>query len=178
MAVVAGQKTYYSFVKGLVTEASPLLYPENSAIVVDNFLLNRTGSIQRRLGMEYEAAHVLRDSGKTAASLAASAINFNVWNNVSNKPTLRFGVVQIGSDLWFFDLFKDTLSANIKNSGLAVNTTGIGNTIATVSAINGYLIVTSKEFSPFYLEYDEATDTITKTSIAFPMPDVLRNNSG
>jgi hypothetical protein len=178
MAVVAGQKTYYSFVKGLVTEASPLLYPENSAIVVDNFLLNRTGSIQRRLGMEYEAAHVLRDSGKTAASLAASAINFNVWNNVSNKPTLRFGVVQIGSDLWFFDLFKDTLSANIKNNGLAVNTTGIGDTIATVSAINGYLIVTSKEFSPFYLEYDEATDTITKTAIAFSIRDLFGIDDG
>ena len=173
MPVSAGTKTYFSFVKGIVTEASPLTYPENSAVSVDNFLLKRDGSIARRLGMDYEANYVAHDVGLTSIALATSAVYFNIWNNVANKPTLKFGVVQVGTDLWFFDMFKTDLSANIKNSGASLDTGGEGQERVNISSINGYLIVTSKEFAPFYLEYDVATDTVSKTTIGFSIRDLF-----
>ena len=178
MPVSAGTKTYFSFNKGLITEASPLTYPENSAVSVDNFLLKRDGSIARRLGMDYEANYVAQDTGLPAAAFATSAVYFNVWNNVANKPTLKFGVVQIGSAIWFFDMFKTDLSANIKNNGASFETDGAGIERINISSINGYLIVTSKEFAPFYLEYDVATDTVSKTTIGFSIRDLFGIDDG
>jgi hypothetical protein len=49
---VSGVKQYNTFVKGLVTEAGPLTYPENASLDEENFVLNRDGSRQRRLGMD------------------------------------------------------------------------------------------------------------------------------
>lgn len=43
-----------SFVKGLITEASALTFPENASLDEDNFVLKRDGSRQRRLGMDLE----------------------------------------------------------------------------------------------------------------------------
>ena len=42
-----------TFVKGLITEASPLTFPENASLDELNFILNKDGSRQRRLGMEF-----------------------------------------------------------------------------------------------------------------------------
>ena len=42
------EKLYKSFIQGLVTEASPLTFPENASIDEDNFVLNRDGSRSRR----------------------------------------------------------------------------------------------------------------------------------
>ena len=178
MPVSAGTKNYYSFVKGLITEASPLVYPENSAVSVDNFLLNRDGSIQRRLGMDYEPTYALKSSGLPASAFNTSAVTFNIWNNVDNKPTLKFGVVQIGAYLWFVDMFKEVLSTNFKNSGNSLETGGIGDHRVNITSINGYLIVTSPEFKPFYLKYDEATDVVSKQEIAFSIRDLFGIDDG
>ena len=45
---------FNTFVGGLVTEASPLTFPENASIDEANFELDRNGSRSRRLGMDYE----------------------------------------------------------------------------------------------------------------------------
>jgi len=107
MPAAKGSKTYFTFVKGIVTEASPLIFPENASIDEDNFVLNRDGSRQRRLGVDYEDDYVLKDSGSTYANLDTAAYGVTKWNNVNNDPTLQFGVIQIGTELWFVDMFKD-----------------------------------------------------------------------
>ena len=43
-----------TFVKGLITEATPLTFPANASLDEDNFVLNRQGSRQRRFGMNFE----------------------------------------------------------------------------------------------------------------------------
>ena len=50
---IGTEKLYRSFVKGLITEASPLTFPENASIDEKNFVLNRDGSRSRRLGVDY-----------------------------------------------------------------------------------------------------------------------------
>ena len=77
---------FNTFVGGLVTEASPLTFPENASIDEANFELNKDGSRVRRLGMDYE-------SGLTALPLtyATTPINDPVvvtfeWVDVEVSP--------------------------------------------------------------------------------------------
>jgi hypothetical protein len=44
-----------NFVKGLITEASPLTFPDNASLEEQNFVLNRDGSRERRSGMRLMA---------------------------------------------------------------------------------------------------------------------------
>ena len=52
-------KIYRTFVKGLITEASPLTYPENASIDEDNMILYRKGNRSRRLGIDFESGYSL-----------------------------------------------------------------------------------------------------------------------
>ena len=55
-----------TFVQGLITEASPLAHPKNASSDEINFKLNRDGSRDRRLGIDFEDGFVLNSTGYTA----------------------------------------------------------------------------------------------------------------
>ena len=50
MAQQAQVKNYWTFVRGFVTEAGPLTFPENTALSLDNVVLDVDGSITPRKG--------------------------------------------------------------------------------------------------------------------------------
>ena len=52
-------KLYRTFVKGMITEASPLTYPEDASYDEDNMILYRKGNRSRRLGINFEDNYVL-----------------------------------------------------------------------------------------------------------------------
>lgn len=52
-------KLYRTFVKGMITEASPLTYPEDASYDEDNMILYRKGNRSRRLGIDFEDGYVL-----------------------------------------------------------------------------------------------------------------------
>lgn len=63
-------KIYRTFVKGLITEASPLTYPENASTDEDNMILSRRGNRARRLGVDFETNYVLLVlDGESAAAV-------------------------------------------------------------------------------------------------------------
>lgn len=168
-----------AFVKGLITEASPLTFPENASLDEKNFVLNRDGSRQRRLGMDFESLGTTIHTGYNAATFNTAAISTFKWDNVANDPTLSFGVVQVGAKLWFFDLFKSTLSANVKNGGSAYSLGTTGDTLCDFAAIDGKLIVASKELTdPIYLEYDSTADTFSQTAIDIKVRDIWGVDDG
>jgi len=109
---MAKVKAYSTFVRGLITEASALTFPENASLDEDNFVLNRNGSRQRRLGMDYEVGYALAGSF-TDAVLKQSAINTHRWDNVNNDPTLSFTAVQVGESLLVYDTTTSSISANL-----------------------------------------------------------------
>jgi hypothetical protein len=161
-----------SFVKGLITEATALTFPENAALDLRNFELNRDGSIKRRLGMAIESLGTSIDTGRTATSVGNYAIQTYKWTNVNNDSTVSIGVVQVGNQLWFTDLSSDTQSTNMLNKDASGNVQSIllddsiltksisGNEPLSFASIAGVLIVASKELDyPFYLEYKGASDT-------------------
>lgn len=102
-----------TFVGGLITEASPLTFPANASLDEDNFVLNRDGSRQRRLGMDFEEGHVDVVTNVTLPAGGEIATTSLRWNNAGGDPSRNLVVVQIGNQLKVFDASKQPISGSI-----------------------------------------------------------------
>ncbi len=169
-------KNYATFIRGIITEASPLTFPENASIDEQNFVLQRDGSRLRRLGVDYEANHVL-SSSIAESVFRDQAIHTSEWRTADNNSLNNFAVVQIGDTLYFYDLSKSDLSANLKGFtvDLSLHKTAaafnIGSQAVSTSVGKGVLFVASGEIDPFYIEYDTAADSILSTPIVLEVRD-------
>src|SRR5687767_15068708 len=92
-------KAYHTFVKGIVTEAGPLTFPENASLDEENCVLNRDGSRQRRLGIDFELNFQLL--GVTLET--DDVVTVHLWKNAANNTDNQFAVVQVGQRLMVFD---------------------------------------------------------------------------
>lgn len=57
------EKTYNTFTKGLMTEASEVNFPEDFSLYEKNFVLNRDGSRDRRMGQQIVGQTIVITSG-------------------------------------------------------------------------------------------------------------------
>jgi hypothetical protein len=130
-----------TFVQGLITEASPLNFPSNASFDEENFILNRDGTRNRRLGIDLEEDHTL-----FSTSLLADYINTKPrvfkWKNVGGIPDLQLQVVQLGTTLMFFDLSKENLSTD-GLFGSIVLSSFPADTQFSLASVNGVLVATA-----------------------------------
>lgn len=173
MTQQSAKKEYSTFVKGIITEAGPLTYPENASLDEENCVLNRDGSRQRRLGMDFEDDFVLR----SVTVLPTDAVASFRWHNADNNADHQFAVVQVGQNLLVFDASKPSISANLKTT-LSIATYTDGTTPIQVASGHGVLFCTGGKTSPFYLAYNAATDTITLTAITINIRDFFGVDDG
>lgn len=92
-----------SFVKGLITEASALTFPDNASLDEDNFNLRRDGSRDRRLGIDFEKSHVPVETNITSTPEEELAVSTFSWENVGGRPDKVLVVVQTGSLIKLFN---------------------------------------------------------------------------
>lgn len=162
-----------TFIRGLVTEAGPLTFPENASKDELNFVLNKDGSRQRRLGMDYEAGNVLVDSTFTTAIVDTAAITSFRWDNVGNDATVSIGVTQVSNKLFFFDMTKTSPSANLLNAGVPVTVSTLVDLPFSYASVNGVLVVVGEGIdNPIFLEYDQAGDSVTQQNVAIEVRDM------
>lgn len=128
-----------NWVKGLITEASPLTYPENSSVDEVNFVLSKDGSRQRRFGMDFEIGSA--PTNTTISDVEASINTFN-WKNVGGDTTKEFLVIQIGNEITIMEV-QDTLSYNIVHTKTWPAATSKARWSFT--SVDGLLIVTTGE---------------------------------
>lgn len=102
-----------TFVAGLITEASPLTFPANASLDEDNFVLNRDGSRQRRLGMDYEPSAVVVSTGIPLPSDGNIATTSVRWSNAGGDPDKDLIALQIGNELRFFDADSSPISSGL-----------------------------------------------------------------
>jgi len=164
-----------NFVKGLITEASPLTYPENASIDEDNFVLNRSGTRERRLGLDYEDDYALTSTGLAYSATETVAVSSHEWNNVANDASLSFLVVQIGAKLHIYNRNNITVSDNYLstiNISSHVRSGGTqGDNPVDVAFGNGVLVVAGEDFTPFYIEYNVGAETFSTSSITMQIRD-------
>lgn len=111
MARQASSLEVNSFIKGLITEASPLTFPENASLDEDNFVLLRDGSRRRRLGMDFEEDYQSVNTGVTSPSSGDLAFSTYNWENAGGFPGRELLVVQAGANIRVFDLDTTPLSS-------------------------------------------------------------------
>lgn len=170
---VGNEKLYRSFTKGLITEASPLTFPENASIDEENFVLNRNGSRSRRLGVDYEGGYTLTSTGFSSAAIQTGKQSFHKWDTPGGDTTVAIGVIRILDKLWFIDLLTPAPSSNLLNGGSALTLSGLGDAEIETATVNNKLIIVSKDLSnPVVLKYDSATDTVTQSSITLEVRDI------
>ena len=129
-----------SFIGGLITEASPLNYPPNASLDEENFELNRDGSRDRRLGMDYELSFVRSATTIPVASAATVRFSTFIWTSVSGTLDDDFLVVQGDQLLKFYRLSADSLSGTGYVGELSL-TTFPTTTAYAFTAIDGRLVV-------------------------------------
>ena len=179
MAKTQVTKDYNTFIRGIITEANALTYPENASIDETNFILNKDGSRQRRLGMDYEADYTVSTDTFSNTTFSDKAVTVHEWRNADNSGLYSFAVAQIGDTLRFFDLSAASLSDNLKTFTVDLNTyktafaSNIGIEPVSISSGRGALYVVSKDTDPFYITYDSVLDTITTTAIDIKKRDFL-----
>ncbi len=106
-------KEYRTFIKGLITEATGLTYPEGSSRDLDNVDINTDGSVRRRLGISQEndgqaiGAGTLSDTLFTnntggplslAPSVIAESVSYSYDGTVTNSGDWTLGGFSASND--------------------------------------------------------------------------------
>lgn len=99
-----------SFVGGLITDATPLTFPQNTSFVDVNMELNTDGSRQRTLGLDYETGNSFIDTTIVGAQGIPTTFKTYRWENVAGDPEKVILCVQFGNEIKFFDLKADVIS--------------------------------------------------------------------
>ena len=169
-----GEKAFRSFVKGLITEANQLTFPENASVDEANFVLNRDGSRYRRLGVDYESDYTLTSTGFTATDIKEGKQSFHQWASPGGDTTVSLGIVRVNNKLWFMDLLTPSPSSNLKNSGAAITIAGLSNSNIETSVINNNCIIVSKDLAkPILLKYEPTTGAVTQSEITLEVRDIF-----
>ena len=161
------QKVVNTFVKGLITEAGELTFPEDASIDELNCLLDRDGSRRRRLAAKVEDSNVL----STFVINNTFVFTTGKWRNVDGTAGLDFVVVQAGPTLYFYNTAQEPYSGQQKSFSVDLTafefagSAGAATAKVQMAAINGDLVVVSSAIEPFYIEYNSTTDTISTTQI-------------
>lgn len=170
------QRTVNTFVKGLITEASELTFPENASVDELNCSLERDGTRRRRKAVALETGAVT--SG--AVIPQGGVFQTTTWYNVAGQTNLEFLVVQNGKDVTFYEKALDPLSAQVvSNASVDLSSFSANNNLSPseeriqVTSLNGVLVVASPAINTVYLEYDAAgsPNKITTTAIEFKERD-------
>lgn len=162
MPTSKGNQPVSTFVKGLITEASPLTFPENASLDEINFKLINDGSRERRLGIDYEDDFRLHDVGVDLDKIKEATQSAFYWPSPSGSKKVDIGVIQVGRLLTFINLLTPNPSANILNGGAAINTGVSDGSAWQFAVINNYLLAVNPVLKkPYLLAYDDEADTLS-----------------
>lgn len=148
-----------NFVAGLITEASPLTFPNNASLEEQNFVLKRDGSRRRRLGIDYEDSYSIVASSIAPSAGQEVAFETYQWANAGGDAAKTLVVVQVGNEIKVFD----ASSAGISNNLLFtyVVTTANSSTRFSFATVDGDLVVASGSPDILLFKYSSGSITVS-----------------
>ena len=160
------QKAVNNFVRGLVTEAAELTFPEGASVDELNCDLRRDGTRRRRLGVEYETGNVLSSFTLSDAEQTATGS----WVNVGGNADLEFLVLQKGATLYFYNKGALPYSNQVESNSVNLSSyqhsgsAGADTAKCQFTSIKGTLVVSSPEINTIAIQYSSGTFTVTQVS--------------
>jgi hypothetical protein len=160
-------KLYNTFLKGLVTEASPLTFPPNTSYDEDNCLIYVAGNRSRRLGMDFEDDYQLSSYSIAQNTAPDAALIEFVWRNANDVEGLDFLCHQVNSTIYFYDVSGNPVSTAFKSFSIDLSPYFVAGypspefAPVQMTSGKGYLFIVSSAIEPLIVEYDAMTDDIT-----------------
>ena len=155
-----------NFVGGLITEASPLNFPANATVDELNFVLNRDGTRDRRLGMDFESGYNLTEAPAVLSDVSSNPPVPFKWLNVNGDVATNLLVVQINDSLIFYDLDNVVISSVPAVGMISLSSyTFPANVRYSFASVNGKLIVAAGVNEIVIVTYDGITFTTTSEVI-------------
>lgn len=160
-----------NFIKGLVTEATALNFPDSAVTETYDCEFDLDGSVYRRPGYDFEANYTTKTIDR-----ANEAISTYLWTNVAGNGQVTVLVMQVGDTLYFYE----TDGTGIFSTGAQATTvtlTPVGGapvittTECQYSDGNGYLIVTHPYCDPIRVAYDIDAHTASATTLDLKIRD-------
>lgn len=177
MSQAKTNKLYRTFLKGLVTEASPLTFPPDTSYDEDNCLVFIAGNRSRRLGMDFEEGWTMSPYYVTNEESYQASLQEYVWRNVQNVEGLDFLCHQVNSKIHFYDCSGTPISPAAKSFSVDLTPYFIGGytdpqqePVQMISG-KGFLFVVSAAIDPIVIEYDLINDSITVDRIEILIRD-------
>lgn len=160
MPRASGQKDYVSLSKGLITEASPLAFPEGATSSELNFTVNKNGLFrERRKGFErvYSTPSLFEGSGSVLENMfywRGSGYVIAIVTNSTPETFLRIHTMD--------STFNDIIDIKIADDRVQTQ----------IAELTNYLVITlSNNSKPIFLEYDEQADTISVSEVTLHIRD-------
>lgn len=141
-----------TFVAGLITEATPLTFPANASLDEDNFVLNRKGSRQRRLGMDHEDDFAINGTAISVPVSGEVPITYFRWRNAGGIVDKDILVVQIAHVLHFYDQNTQPISQN-RLFTYTFGDTSLGTNRFSYAVVDGLLVIASGSKSITIFEF-------------------------
>jgi hypothetical protein len=155
----AGQKEYVNLAKGLLTEVSPLSFPDGATSNELNFTINKDGLVrERRKGFSY--IYPLN----TFAGAASKLENLFYWRGS------KYAIAILTNDVPETFLRVHAIDANFT----AVADVKIADAVVStqIAELTNFLVITlSNNDKPVLLEYFDATDTIVVNTVSLHVRD-------
>ena len=144
------------FVKGLITEATGLNFPEHAATDADNVRFFPKGSVERRKGIDYETGYVI-----APYSAGDGVVKEFKWPAVAQSGLTNIVVLQQGPLIYFFvQASTASLSSGIQAQTVNMDTfkaTSAGeikNIPCSFSSGGGYLFIAHPLCDPVIVRYN------------------------
>ncbi len=155
----AGQKEYVNLAKGLITEVSPLSFPDGATSNELNFTVNKDGLVrERRKGFSY--IYPLNTFDRAASKLE----NLFYWRGS------KYAIAILTNDIPETYLRVHAIDENF--TALADVKIADDEVSTQIAELTNYLVITlSNSAKPILLEYSEALSTITVNSISIHVRD-------
>jgi hypothetical protein len=149
-----------------------------------NLSINRDGSCERRLGLDVEVAGGAVEGISFSDTAVATVVR--AWRNVNGDASKNFCIVQVGTDIHFFDFGVTPLSSGyigfIDIRPYCVSTTNAAKEAIQVTATGSALVIVNKYCEPLWVIYNQETRTFSLSSRKLKMrdfagfPDALKVN--
>lgn len=152
-----------NFVAGLITEASPLTFPNNASLEEQNFVLKRDGSRRRRLGIDYEDNYSIITSGVAPGAGQEVAFETYQWINAGGDASRTLIVVQVGNEIKVFDSSTSPLSDNLIFTYLVSGAST--STRFSFATVDGDLVIASGSPNILLLKYSSGTITVVSDKL-------------